>query len=88
MAYTEEFIKEIDKNIKDEEEAVLGYDKTLKLTKDEHIKTQIEKIKLEEVAHKKFLEELKENPKAIYHDPSDNEEKSAFEEINKKRMGR
>ena len=88
MAYTEEFIKEIDKNIKDEEEAILGYDKTLKLTDDEHIKAQIEKIKLEEVAHKEFLEELRENPSAVYHDPSDNEERSAFEEINKKRIGR
>lgn len=84
MAYKKEFIEELEKDIKDEQEAVLGYKKTLQFTDDEHIKKEIGKIIEEEKAHEAFLKELKENPKAVYRDPSD---KTDFDEINKKRMG-
>ena len=79
----EEFIKQIDKDIADEQEAIEAYDKTIALTDDPFIKEQLEKIKVEEEAHKKYLEEVKTNPKVKYGE----EETNTFEEINKKRIG-
>lgn len=65
----EDLVDELEKDAKDEQEAIEGYDKTLKHTKDENTRKQLEKIKKEEIAHKKYLEEAKTNPNAKYHDP-------------------
>lgn len=66
---TPELEKELEKDAKDEQEAIDGYDKTLKEVKDKNTREQLEKIKREEAAHKKYLEEAKKNPNAKYHDP-------------------
>lgn len=66
---TPELEKELEKDAKDEQEAIEGYDKTLKETKDANTRKQLEKIRREEIAHKKYLEEAKKNPNAKYHDP-------------------
>lgn len=66
---TPELEKELDKDAKDEQEAIEGYDKTLKEIKDKNTREQVKKIRKEEIAHKKYLEEAKNNPNAKYHDP-------------------
>ena len=66
---SEELVKELEKDAKDEQEAIEVYDKTLKKTKDANTRKQLEKIKKEEIAHKKYLEEAKNNPNAVYHNP-------------------
>ena len=64
-----ELQKELEKDAKDEQEAIDGYDKTLEKTKDANTKKQLKKIRKEEIAHKKYLEEARNNPNAVYHDP-------------------
>ena len=66
---SKELVDELDKDAKDEQEAIDAYDETLKHVKDKNTKEQLEKIKQEEIAHKKYLEEAKKNPNAKYHDP-------------------
>ena len=66
---TPELEEELEKDAKDEQEAIEGYDKTLKETKDANTRKQLKKIRKEEIAHKKYLEEAKKNPNAKYHDP-------------------
>ena len=66
---TPELEKELEKDAKDEQEAIEGYDKTLKEVKDKNTREQLKKIKKEEIAHKRYLEEAKKNPQAKYHDP-------------------
>ena len=61
--------KEIRKDEKDEREAIEGYDKTLKATKDPNTRKQLSKIRDEEIAHEKYLKEAKDNPNAKYRDP-------------------
>ena len=64
-----ELEEELEKDAKDEQEAIEGYDKTLEHVKDKNTREQLEKIKKEEIAHKRYLEEAKKNPQAKYHDP-------------------
>lgn len=44
--------------VKDEDEAIEGYEKVLNLIEDENVKEQLEKILEEEKAHKEFLEKV------------------------------
>lgn len=60
--------------IKDEEEAIEGYDKVIdKLDDDNSLKEQLKKIRDEEQAHLDFLNKAKEDEDAKYVDPSDSE---------------
>lgn len=60
---------QLKKDAKDEQEAIEGYDKTLKEVDNDTMRKQINQIKKEEIAHKKYLEEAQKNPNAKYHDP-------------------
>lgn len=57
---------------KDEQEAIDGYDKVIALLdaeKDAVVIEQLNKIKVEEEAHKKYLEDVKENHDLVYTEP-------------------
>lgn len=64
----------------DEDEAIAGYHKILEMLgeEDAHIKEQLEKILEEEEAHKKFLQDVKENRELEY---SHEEHKEEEEEL-------
>lgn len=62
---------------KDEQEAIDGYDKVIALLdaeKDAVVIEQLNKIKIEEEAHKKYLEDVKENHDLVYTEPLEQEE--------------
>ena len=59
---------------KDEEEAIDGYDKVIDTVEDEHVKDQLEHIRDEEVAHKEFLDAVKEDPSIEYEHEDEKEE--------------
>ena len=65
MKAKEKLTEELDKDIKDEKEAVEGYDKTIKAASG-NAKRQLGKIREEEVAHKDYLERAKKDPDAKY----------------------
>ena len=50
----------------DEQEAIDGYDEVIDTIEDEHVKDQLEHIKEEEIAHKEFLDAVKEDPTITY----------------------
>ena len=75
-----ELVKEMEEDAKDEQEAIDEYNETLEKVEDGKTKEQIEKIQKEEVAHKEYLENAKDNPDAEYKDP-DEEENYNEEEI-------
>ncbi len=58
----------------DEQEAIDGYDEVIDTVEDEHVKDQLEHIRDEEIAHKEFLDAVKEDPKADYEDFEHKEE--------------
>lgn len=58
----------------DEEEAIDGYDEIIPEVEDEHIKDQLTHIRDEEKAHKKYLNDVKEDPSIDYEDPEELEE--------------
>lgn len=64
----------IDFLIADEDEAIKGYDKVLAQLDDEHVIEELNKVRTEEVAHKEFLEKIKEDKTAIYVEPLEPEE--------------
>lgn len=73
----ESFEGKIDFLAADEEEAIEGYDKVILAISDEkyaNVRKQLEIIRDEEVAHKEFLENVKEDLEAVYVDPSEAEE--------------
>lgn len=51
---------------KDEQEAIDGYDEVIDTVEDEHVKDQLEHIRDEEVAHKEFLDAVKEDSSLTY----------------------
>ena len=62
---------------KDEQEAIDGYDKVLGLLdaeKDAVVIEQLTKIKVEEEAHKKYLEDVQSNHDLVYTEPLEQEE--------------
>lgn len=76
----------IDFLIADEDEAIKGYDKVLAQLDDEHIIEELNKVRTEEVAHKEFLEKIKEDKTAIYVEPlkpEETEEETDLEETKK-----
>ena len=73
----ESFDGKIDFLAADEEEAIEGYDKVMLALSDEkyeNVRKQLEIIRDEEVAHKEFLEKVKEDLEAVYVDPSEAKE--------------
>ena len=64
----------IDFLIADEDEAIKGYDKVLAQLDDKHVIEELNKVRTEEVAHKEFLEKIKEDKTAIYVEPLEPEE--------------
>lgn len=78
----ETFEEKIDFLVKDEDEAIAGYDKIMAMLDEEedaNAIAQLNHIKEEEVAHKDFLEVLKGDKEAVYeHD--DEEKKDDFGE--------
>lgn len=63
------FKERLDFLAKDEQEAIEGYEEIIALEEDENVKRQLEKILVEEKAHKAYLEKAKEDPSAIYEEP-------------------
>jgi len=62
---------------KDEQEAIDGYDKVIALLdaeKDAIVIEQLKKIKIEEEAHKKYLEDVIDNHDLVYTEPLEQEE--------------
>lgn len=70
----ETFDEQMDFLAKDEQEAIDGYHKVLDLVDDEHVKEQLEKILVEEEAHKAFLEAVKEDKSLVYSHEEEHEE--------------
>ena len=68
--------------MKDEEEAIKGYDDVIAKLGDKPIVEQLKKIRDEEVAHFEFLKKAKENPNLEYVDPSELEEASKLFGVN------
>ena len=66
-----EYKEQLDALIKDEEEAIEGYDKVIEKLDDENIKAELKKIRDEEQAHLDFLKKAKEDKDAKYEDPSE-----------------
>ena len=64
----------------DEEEAIDGYDEIIPEVEDEHIKDQLTHIRDEEKAHKKYLNDVKEDPSIDYEEPEDNDKKDNLDE--------
>lgn len=56
---------------KDEDEAIEGYDKVISEIDDDHLKDQLNHIRDEEVAHKEFLDDAKEDPSIDYEHEDD-----------------
>ncbi len=80
-----EFNKQMDFLAKDEQEAIDGYDKVIGMIEDPNVKEQLEKIKKEEIAHKAFLEKVKQDQNLEYTEPLDEEyNKEATEWLQKK----
>lgn len=71
----ETFEEKIDFLVKDEDEAIDGYDKIIAMLGDDDANAieQLNHIKEEEVAHKDFLEVLKKDPSAIYNHEDEEE---------------
>lgn len=60
----------------DEQEAIEGYQKIIATIDDEHVKEQLNKIMIEEKAHKEYLEKVKEDQSIDYTEPLEDEEES------------
>ena len=73
------FEEQMDFLAKDEQEAIDGYEKVLALVEDEHVKEQLNKILIEEKAHKEFLEKVKEDKELVYEEPLPVEEEKPEE---------
>jgi len=71
----ETFDEQMDFLAKDEQEAIDGYEKVIALVEDSHVKEQLEKILVEEKAHKEFLEKVKEDKSLEYSHEEHEEEK-------------
>ena len=66
------FDEQMDFLAKDEQEAIEGYEKIISLLdpeKDANVIEQLEKIKIEEIAHKEFLEKVKKDKSIKYEEP-------------------
>lgn len=70
----ETFDEQMDFLAADEQEAIEGYEKVINLVEDEHVKEQLNKILVEEKAHKDFLEKVKKDKELKYTEPLESEE--------------
>lgn len=72
----ESFDDKMDFLAADEQEAIDGYDLIIAALSDgdANVKEQLEKIKTEEIAHKEFLEKVKEDHNLVYTEPLEQEE--------------
>lgn len=68
------FEEQMDFLAADEDEAIAGYEKIIAECEDEHVKEQLEKILIEERAHKEFVEKVKEDRTLEYSHEEDEEE--------------
>ena len=75
------FEEQMDFLAADEQEAIDGYDEIIALVEDEHVKEQLNKIKTEEIAHKEFLEKVKEDHSLEYTEPLEQEEPEKMENL-------
>ena len=70
----EQYKKDIEFLIEDEEEAIKGYDKVIEqMDENNPLKSQLKKIREEEIAHRDFLKKALDDENAKYVDPSDSE---------------
>lgn len=78
----ETFEEKIDFLVKDEDEAIAGYDKIIAMLGDDSANAieQLTHIKEEEIAHKDFLEVLKKDPSAIYNHEDEEEHDESLKE--------
>lgn len=60
---------------KDEQEAIDGYDLVIAQVEDEFVKEQLNKIRIEEIAHKEYLEKVKKDHSIEYTEPLEVEDK-------------
>lgn len=84
----ETFEEKIDFLVKDEDEAVAGYDKIIAMLGDDDANAieQLNHIKEEEVAHKDFLEVLKGDKEAVYeHEDEEEHDESLKEDASRTR---
>lgn len=80
----ETYEDKIDFLLGDEDEAISGYDKILAMLdeeEDSNVIEQLNHIKEEELAHKKFLELVKKDKEAIYEHKNEEEDEDDFEEV-------
>lgn len=70
-----EYKEQLDILVKDEEEAIDGYDKVIEKLGDSPVVAQLKKIRDEEKAHLDFLNKAKDDKDAKYEDPSDSDKK-------------
>ena len=75
----ETFEEKMDFLAADEQEAIDGYEKIIATIDDEHVKEQLNKIMIEEKAHKEYLEKVKEDQTIEYTEPLEDEEESEDE---------
>ena len=78
----ETFEEKIDFLVKDEDEAIAGYDKIIAMLGEDDANAieQLTHIKEEEIAHKDFLEVLKKDPSAIYEHEDEEEQNESLNE--------
>lgn len=79
-AKLETFEDKMDFLAKDEQEAIDGYDKVIAMLNPEEdgfVIEQLTKIKVEEEAHKKYLEDVKTNKELEYTEPLEQEDKES-----------
>ena len=74
------FEERMDFLAKDEQEAIEGYEEIIALTDEGHVRKQLEKILVEEKAHKAYLEKAKIDPSAVYEEPLMEEGEDDIEE--------
>lgn len=81
----EDLNDQLDTLIKDEDEAIDGYDKVIDDVENEKVKDNLEHIRDEEEAHKEYLDAAKEDPEVDYvHEDLEEADEVSFEEsINK-----
>ena len=73
------FEEKVDFLLADEQEAIDGYEKIIATIDDEHVKEQLNKIMIEEKAHKEYLEKVKEDQSIDYTEPLEDEENETEE---------
>lgn len=83
------FEEQMDFLAADEDEAISGYEKIIAECEDEHVKEQLEKILIEERAHKEFVEKVKTDRSLEYsHEEEEEEDEEGEKEKDDKKDGK